>query len=171
MSTSEEQGTRLVPAVCTQCGGQLEVDPGQEAAVCKYCGTPFIVGKAIQNYTVQNARIEHADTVNIHTKGAAESFFGFLGTQMSESRAVRREERREQRAADREIQKGFFKVFGILVAVMFAIGILVFAIQNLRGEPGTEAPGTQTPTEETGGLSPFTSAGDSVSGVQDEQAP
>ncbi len=84
---------------------------------------------------------------------------------------MRREERREQRAADREIQKGFFKVFGILVAVMFAIGILVFAIQNLRGEPGTEAPGTQPPTEETGGFSPFTSAGDSVSGVQDEQAP
>ena len=38
MSTTETPGTRLVPAVCTQCGGQVEVDPKQEAAVCKYFG-------------------------------------------------------------------------------------------------------------------------------------
>ena len=95
MNNENDLRSRLVPAVCTQCGGQLEVDPTQEAAVCKYCGTPFIVEKAIQNYSIQNARIEHVDTVNIQQKGAAESFFGFLGSQMSESRAVRREQRRE----------------------------------------------------------------------------
>ena len=37
-----EKKTNLVPAVCTQCGAKLEVDPDQEAAVCPYCGTPFI---------------------------------------------------------------------------------------------------------------------------------
>lgn len=42
----------LVPAKCTNCGGALDVDPNQEAAVCKYCGTPFIVEKAINNYNI-----------------------------------------------------------------------------------------------------------------------
>jgi len=41
----------LVPAICTQCGAAIEVDNSQEAAVCKYCGTPFIVEKAIHQYT------------------------------------------------------------------------------------------------------------------------
>lgn len=40
----------FVPAICTQCGAQLEVDNTQEAAICKYCGTPFIVEKAINQY-------------------------------------------------------------------------------------------------------------------------
>ena len=81
MSTKNDLRTRLVPAVCTQCGASLEVDPSQEAAVCRYCNTPFIVEKAIQNYSIQNAKIEHVDTVNIDMKGTADSFFGFLGTQ------------------------------------------------------------------------------------------
>lgn len=51
----------LVPAICTQCNAQLEVDNSQEAAVCKYCGTPFIVEKAINNYVVKNTiNVENA---------------------------------------------------------------------------------------------------------------
>lgn len=52
----------LIMAKCTNCGGELEVDSVKEAAVCKYCGTPFITEKAVNNY---NNRIEHlhADTV------------------------------------------------------------------------------------------------------------
>ena len=69
MSNENDLRSRLVPAICTQCGGQVQVDPSQEAAVCQYCGTPFIVEKAIQNYSIQNAKIEHVDTVNINTKG------------------------------------------------------------------------------------------------------
>ena len=40
----------LVPAICTQCGSKLEVDPSREAAVCPYCKTPFITQKAINHY-------------------------------------------------------------------------------------------------------------------------
>lgn len=40
----------LVAAKCTQCGAELQVDNSKDAAVCKYCGTPFIVEKAINNY-------------------------------------------------------------------------------------------------------------------------
>ena len=41
----------LVPAKCTQCGGNIEVDDTHEAGICKFCGTPFITEKVINNYT------------------------------------------------------------------------------------------------------------------------
>ena len=77
MSDASDLRTRLVPAVCTQCGASLEVDPSQDAAVCKYCNTPFIVEKAIRNYSIQNAKIDHVENVNIDMKGAADSFSAF----------------------------------------------------------------------------------------------
>ena len=42
----------LVPAKCTQCGGNIEVDDTHEAGICKFCGTPFITEKAINNYNI-----------------------------------------------------------------------------------------------------------------------
>ena len=44
----------LLPCKCPNCGAQLEVDKSNEAAVCKYCNTPFIVEKAINNYNINN---------------------------------------------------------------------------------------------------------------------
>ena len=43
----------LVPAKCTQCGGQVEVDDSKEAGICKHCGMPFITEKAITNYVTR----------------------------------------------------------------------------------------------------------------------
>lgn len=40
----------IVPAKCTQCGGNIEVNTSQELGVCKYCGMTFIIEKAINNY-------------------------------------------------------------------------------------------------------------------------
>lgn len=53
----------FVPAKCTQCGADLTVDNGKDAAICSACGTPFIVEKAIQNYklSVENLAIQNAD--------------------------------------------------------------------------------------------------------------
>lgn len=167
MNNENDLRSRLVPAICTQCGGQVQVDPSQEAAVCQYCGTPFIVEKAIQNYSIQNAKIEHVDTVNINTKSTAESFFGFLGQQMSESREVRREERREQRAADRESQKMFFKIFGYMAIGMFVLGAIMFAIQAIRGDTdsGEDGPMTQETTiEETADGNQASSSGSDFDG-------
>lgn len=53
----------LVPAICTQCGAQIEVDDTYEAGICKHCGTAFITEKAINNYNVTNNI--SAQTVNI----------------------------------------------------------------------------------------------------------
>ncbi|MBQ8075594.1 MAG: hypothetical protein IJ237_06375 [Oscillospiraceae bacterium] len=144
MDNATNQSTHLVPAVCTQCGGQLEVDPSQEAAVCKYCGTPFIVEKAIQNYNVQHATIEHVDNVNIDMKGTADSFFSFLGTQMSERRALRREERKERRAEEREtsreMRNGFFKMFRFMMLGMFILAIIMFLFTFFRGDYDPDTP-------------------------------
>lgn len=36
----------LVPAICTQCGAQIEVDNTHEAGICKHCGTAFVIEKS-----------------------------------------------------------------------------------------------------------------------------
>lgn len=51
----------LTPAICPQCGGNIEVDNAQDAAICKFCGTPFVVEKAINNY--------NADIINNNFSG------------------------------------------------------------------------------------------------------
>lgn len=54
----------LVAAQCTNCGAALQVDDTKEAAVCQYCGTPFIVEKAIHNYEINNQyKIENANII------------------------------------------------------------------------------------------------------------
>ncbi len=66
----------LVPAICTQCGARLEVDPNCEAAICKYCNTPFITEKAINNYNttyVTNIGHLHADVVHINDDSSRNS--------------------------------------------------------------------------------------------------
>ena len=144
MSDTSDLRTRLVPAICTQCGASLEVDPSQDAAVCKYCNTPFIVEKAIRNYSIQNAKIDHVENVNIDMKGTADSFFSFLGKQMSERREMRREERAAQREESRVIQMGFLKIMGILFIGMFALAAIMILVQAIRGDFGGEEPSEST---------------------------
>lgn len=63
---------KFVQAKCTNCGAALEVDPTQEAAICKFCNTPFIVQKAINNYNITasgNMNINGA-VINIHGNNA-----------------------------------------------------------------------------------------------------
>lgn len=59
----------MVPAKCTQCGGNIEVDDTHEAGICEFCGTPFITEKAINNYnntSINNVNINSSgNTVNI----------------------------------------------------------------------------------------------------------
>ena len=60
----------LVDAKCTNCGGTLQVDSAKEAAVCPFCGSAFIVEKAIQNFNITNNVVVNnnvqADVVNIY---------------------------------------------------------------------------------------------------------
>ncbi len=44
----------LIPAKCTQCGANIQVDDKKEAGICESCGTAFITEKVINNYNVTN---------------------------------------------------------------------------------------------------------------------
>ena len=60
----------IIPGICTQCGATLSVDNERDAMVCPYCNTPFIIEKAIQNFTnVYNI------TQNIYVQGNLETGF------------------------------------------------------------------------------------------------
>ena len=69
----------FVPAKCTQCGANIEVDPSKDAGICKYCGTAFVTEKAINNYNVNitnnfdgaNINVLGCDIENLITIGQA----------------------------------------------------------------------------------------------------
>lgn len=44
----------LVKAKCTSCGANLNVDNTKDAAICEFCGTPYIVEKAITHFISNN---------------------------------------------------------------------------------------------------------------------
>ena len=54
----------LVQAKCTNCGANLEVDSIKDAAICPYCGTPYIVEKAINHFNTTNNI--SANVVNVY---------------------------------------------------------------------------------------------------------
>ncbi len=56
----------IVNAKCTNCGANLEVDNTKDAAICRYCGSAFVVAKAINNYllsenSAQNSTVHSSD--------------------------------------------------------------------------------------------------------------
>ena len=53
----------FVRSKCTKCGANLEVDNSMDAAICPFCGAPYIVEKAINNY--QETENISANTVNV----------------------------------------------------------------------------------------------------------
>ncbi len=67
----------LVAAKCTQCGANIQVNNEMEAAVCPFCNTPYIVEKAINNYSinlqgtvvVENAVIMNSNAENLAKRG------------------------------------------------------------------------------------------------------
>lgn len=66
----------LVNAKCTNCGSPLKIDNDKDAAICEYCGSPFIVERAINNYNISNQ--VYANTVNIYGKEDYEIVAGVL---------------------------------------------------------------------------------------------
>jgi len=61
----------LTQAQCTNCGANLSVDSAKEAAVCNFCGSAFIVEKAINNYNIANAQIS-AGVVNVYNTSVSD---------------------------------------------------------------------------------------------------
>lgn len=66
LSGQNTSSTKLVPAKCTNCNAALNIDPNQDAAVCPYCGMPYIVEKAISNYDISVSGNVHVGTATIN---------------------------------------------------------------------------------------------------------
>ena len=60
----------LVKAQCTNCGANLEVDNTKDASVCPYCGSAYIVEKAIKHYNTTNHIT--ANVVNVYGGNSAD---------------------------------------------------------------------------------------------------
>lgn len=60
----------LVPAICTQCGANIEIDDTKEAGICQHCGTAFITEKAINNYNTYVTNNNNFAGANINVMGA-----------------------------------------------------------------------------------------------------
>ena len=60
----------LVQAKCTNCGANLEVENTKDAAICPYCGTPYVVEKAINNFNTVNHI--SAGVVNVYGANSAD---------------------------------------------------------------------------------------------------
>lgn len=75
----------FVQARCVNCNGTLEVDSSQRAAICPYCGTPYVVEDAINHY---HNHIEHlhADVVNMVDEHSSESRLKAGDTFMTQKR-------------------------------------------------------------------------------------
>ena len=67
----------LTKAQCPNCSGLLEVDASKEVAVCPFCNTPYIVEKAINNYTTNVVNNIHAGTVVV--QGTSDADFEIEG--------------------------------------------------------------------------------------------
>lgn len=62
----------LVNAKCTNCGANLKVDSTKDAAICEFCGSAYIVEKAINNYNITNNNNINANVVNIYGGNSAD---------------------------------------------------------------------------------------------------
>lgn len=62
----------LVDAKCTNCGAAITVDSNKDAAICEYCGSAFIVEKAINNYNITNHNHINAEVVNVYNGNSSD---------------------------------------------------------------------------------------------------
>ena len=69
----------LLNATCPNCGAVLEVDSSKEAAICQYCGSAYVVEKAINNYKIENHNTISSEVVNIYNSSSETTDFVIKG--------------------------------------------------------------------------------------------
>jgi DNA-directed RNA polymerase subunit RPC12/RpoP len=107
MKNNEGKNTKMMPAICTQCGGPVEVDAKRSNAICQYCGSQIIVEKP--------------------KISAMESVLSFVSDQQKRIDDAKKEKKEEERKAREEADKSFKKYGRIYLLVMFIMfGFLAF---------------------------------------------
>jgi DNA-directed RNA polymerase subunit RPC12/RpoP len=125
MINDERKNPKMMPAICPQCGGQVEVDAQRENAFCLYCGMKFIVEKAIHTYHVQHATVEHVESININN--TKESLFSFLIYQQKRKDEKEKEKKEEERKQKEESDKFIKKYWWVYLLIMsILMGALFF---------------------------------------------
>lgn len=138
-----ERKITYVSARCPICGGTLEVDPGQEAAVCGHCGAPFIVQDGINRYKyVDNRTINNTDnrTDNSIDESVRDSTSVLNSSNVNIDKRKRRtnlwdvcikdiERLREQERKETPAQKFWSKILALILCfLMFCI--LVYLLRE-----------------------------------------
>jgi tetratricopeptide (TPR) repeat protein len=72
----------LVKAQCENCNGILTVDSAKKAAICPYCGTPYVVQDAINHYSTHIANL-HTDVLNVYTGDSKDNLLRKADTYLS----------------------------------------------------------------------------------------
>ncbi|MBQ3129218.1 MAG: leucine-rich repeat domain-containing protein [Clostridia bacterium] len=75
----------LIPLDCPSCGANLTVDSNKDAAICEYCGKPYVVKDAIVHNYINNVTNITADTVNVYSQKDFEIRGGVLEKYNGES--------------------------------------------------------------------------------------
>lgn len=82
---------QIIPLSCPSCGANLTVDSSLDAAICEFCGKPYIVKDAIinnyMNLNVNQATI-HTDAINLTNQSNFEIKAGKLLKYIGESQDV-----------------------------------------------------------------------------------
>lgn len=128
-----ENNTNLVQAKCTNCGGELTVDTAQECAVCKFCGTPFIVSKAVQNYNVTHNNYT-TNVVNDQRKGAVESLLDYKSRQEDKKYQRAEEKRLCSESKKKSRNRLILWILGWLFIFPVPLTILMLRNKTLRGK-------------------------------------
>jgi len=126
--------TSFVPAKCTNCGGELTVNPKHDAAICQFCGTPFIVAKAVQNYNIQHNTYQ-TKIINQAKKGAVESILDYVSERqdkrqqrIDEARRRAEEERIRQEEQRKKRNKNILWALGWIF--FFPIPLTILLLRN-----------------------------------------
>jgi len=125
MIIDEKKNPKIVPAICTQCGGKVEVDAQRENAICQYCGMQFVVDKAINTYNVQHATVGHVDSVTINKTSAVESVLSFVKDQQKRIDEKKKEKMEEERRQREESDKFIKNYWWLLLLVMILPYVLL----------------------------------------------
>ncbi len=111
MNNNERKNTKMMPAICTQCGGPVQVDTQRANAICQYCGSQIIIEKP--------------------KLSAVESVLSFVNDQQKRIDDAKKAKKEEERKAREEADKSFKKYGLVYLFVMFVLfGFLAFMSSN-----------------------------------------
>lgn len=129
--------TQLVPAKCTNCGEQLTVNPEQQAAVCPFCNSAYVVEQAINNYNAQTT-----ERMNIDEKQLDEQV-----------QNIQNEPSKNDTQKEASIFKYMSKPGGcgkVILFLFIALGVLVNLFSSPKDKQDSKPSATQTQQVQSG---------------------